>query len=627
MEKKIITMKKKIIFAIIIISLILLIDISTIFPRKEVLEPEIFNQKMITFYDQYFFLQEERVRLAKSGYESASDEEILDQMSVARNRAKEALNTLQEMENIARELETQETVGLIPYAWAREKLPYRKKYGLAGAILSKVPLIGRLVDGFDAVHESARMGIYKAYQSTLPDDRPILEEELKKCGLEKIEDIFTCNFVKVDKILSEASSFEWGVGDGILREADIAKAAAKLGRAATLAYVDGILAATGVTDLSPDYLPGDLEDYLKIMLGKQTVKEYLKSKSLSTGLEVWRKAVDPEVEQGEEEVIIATNAKVEKTITGVLTGQIPSDILKPEDEKTGVIDGEIQPYDKWTKKEKRAVAQKLNTLEQEEPLMVIVKVKPQEKTKIIVPEGEWEVLDVVEKTVPVVSKNVKIREDQITSIVNIIIRINELMDNPEETFRILEQCKIYQPGEKYVPEEPEEIVEPERETIGLRGTVSVNPSTYTIPDIDSQVHRIKGSGIVSMSIVGTRVSGNCDISARDYWKCQVTKGGHCVDVHVKRYEGGSWVPGAAGYMSTEYNNIEISGNITGTYDPSTGEISAKVDGVFDYQWSSHKEYRGLSLTGIVSGNEASGIIHYTLPNGQPGFNWSAKVVE
>ncbi len=38
---------------------------------------------MITFYDQYFFLQEERVRLAKLGYESASDEEILDQMSVA----------------------------------------------------------------------------------------------------------------------------------------------------------------------------------------------------------------------------------------------------------------------------------------------------------------------------------------------------------------------------------------------------------------------------------------------------------------------------------------------------------------------------------------------------------------
>ena len=39
---------------------------------------------MITFYDQYFFLQEERVRLAKLGYESASDEEILDQMSVAK---------------------------------------------------------------------------------------------------------------------------------------------------------------------------------------------------------------------------------------------------------------------------------------------------------------------------------------------------------------------------------------------------------------------------------------------------------------------------------------------------------------------------------------------------------------
>lgn len=200
-KKKIITMKKKIIFAIIIIALILLIDISTIFPEKEVIEPEIFNQKMITFYDQYFSLQQERVRLAKLGYESAFAEEILDQMSVARNKAKEALNTLQEMENIARELETQETVGLILSVWAREKLPYRKKYGLAGAILSKIPLIGRLVDGFDAVHESARMGIYKAYQSTLPDDRPILEKELKKCGLEKIEDIFTCNFVKVDKIL------------------------------------------------------------------------------------------------------------------------------------------------------------------------------------------------------------------------------------------------------------------------------------------------------------------------------------------------------------------------------------------------------------------------------------------
>ena len=251
-------------------------------------------------------------------------------------------------------------------------------------------------------------------------------------------------------------------------------------------------------------------------------------------------------------------------------------------------------------------------LEQEEPLMVIAKVEPQEKTKIIVPEGEWEVLDVVEKTVPVVSKNVKIKEDQITCIVNIIIRINELLDNPEEAFRILEQCKIYKPGEKYVPEEPEEIVEPEGEMIGLGGTVSVNPSTYTVPDIDPRVHRIKGSGTISMSIVGTRVSGNCDILARDYWKCPADVS-HCVDVHGKRYEVGSWVPGAAGYMSTEYNNIEISGTITGTYDPSTGEISAKVG--------------ELSLTGTLRGNEASGIIHYTLPNGQPGFNWSAKVVE
>lgn len=605
--------KKKIIIGIIILVVAVSIIVFLVFSKTstdKTDKADVFNQKMITFYDQYVSLQQERLRLAKLGYEVASDEKILDQMSIARSKAREVLNTLQEMGDIARGFESQEISGLVSAAWAKEKLSYRQKYGLVGAILSKIPVVGKLVDGFDIVHESARMGIYKAYHNACDADREILDGELKGCGLSGIDDIFTCNFVKVDKIIREAHTFEFGVGDEIKQEVNLAKAAAKLGRAATLAYVDGILAVTGAKDVSPDYLPGDLEDFLKIMLGKQTVKDYLKSKAVDTGMEVWRKAVETEEKterEDEEEVIVATDNEVEETITGVLTGQIPSDILKPEDEKTGIAADQVQPYDKWTEEEKRAVAEKLNELEQEKLLIAMVKIKGQDKTKLIVPEGEWEVLDAAEKTVPVVNKNVRINKNELTSIVNMIIRINKLWDNFEETLKILDKCKIYEPSEEVKWEEILAGLETDEEAIKLVGNVTVNSSVFVSQEVDSRSHKRKGSGTISLAIIGTQVFGSCNISARDYWKCPEGEkyGDYCISVTGGKYPAGSWVPGTP---------VDVpGGTVVGTYYPSSGRIEASL--------GKH------SFTGTLSGEKASGKFYYQLPDGQPAFFWSAEVVE
>lgn len=578
--------------------------------KEEVKEEQVnvFNQKMLIFYDQYVVLQQERVRLAKLGYEKADDEQILDQMAKARNQASQVYNTLKELETIARSFEEQEQeqeqASLISAAWAKDKkLSYRQKYGLVGAILSKIPVVGKLVDGFDTVHESARMGIYKAYQKSSGVDTDILDEELKRCGLNKIDDIFTCNFTVVSTIIQEAKGFPEGLGYEFREEVGLAKAAAKLGHAAILAYVDGISAAT-----DPDILPGDLEDFLKMMVDEQIIKDYIQNKKNDTGVKIWRKAVDPEETRKRREKRKYKDEgrqKEEEVITTVVNKKV-RDAVKE------VVGDEDKSYDELTPEQKRELAEKLNELEKEGALIIIKKDEAGEKIELPVPEGEWDVLCTEEEVMPIVSENVIVKEESITNIINMVAQINYWQENPDEFLKVLEKCKVYEPGEEITTEEIEnaleDIIESNPEAIGLSGIVTVNESVFSAPE-DSSSHKRKGSGTISLVIVGTQVSGSCNISARDYWKCPVVKGessvGHCLSAFGEKYDSGSWVPGIATDIP--------GGSVQGVYYPSSGKIEA---------WLGEHAF-----TGTLEGETASGRFYYELPNGQPHFYWSANVIE
>lgn len=610
---------KKSIIAILVTVLILAIGIAAflIFTRsneqdkEEVREREVkeeqvnvFNQKMSVFYDQYAVLQQERVRLSKLGYDEAGEEQILDQMAKTRDQASQVYTTLKEMEDIARDLEEQEKeqeqvqVGLIPMAWAKDekqKPSYRQKYGLVGAILSKLPVVGKLVDGFDTVHESVRIGIYKAYKESSGVDTDILDEELKLCGLNKIEDVFTCNFTVVDTIMRRTKQFPEGLGYDFRNEISLAKEAAKLGQAATLAYVDGILAATGSQGPDEDILPTDLEDYLKIMLDAQEVQDYINSKKTDIGMKIFRKVVEPEETQKQQEEIITTvvNKKVRNVVEEV-------------------IGDEDKPYDELTPEQKRELAEKLNKLEKEGALIIVRKDEVREEIELPIPEGEWDVLCAEKEMMPAVSENVIVKEESITNIINMVVQINYWQENPDEFLKILEKSKVYEPGEEVTIEEIEnalkDIIESNPEAIGLSGIVTVNESVFSLSE-DDRTHKRKGSGTINLVIIGTQVSGSCNISAKDYWKCPIVSGdssvGHCLSVFGGKYDSGSWVPGTA---------IDIpGGSVQGTYYPSSGKIEA---------WLGEHAF-----TGTLEGEIASGRFYYELPNGQPHFYWSVSIIE
>jgi len=503
---------KKSIIAILVTVLILVIGIAAflIFTRsneqdkEEVREREVkeeqvnvFNQKMSVFYDQYIVLQQERVRLSKLGYDEADEKQILDQMAKTRDQASQVYTTLKEMEDIARGLEEQEQkqVGLIPMAWAKDekqKLSYRQKYGLVGAILSKLPVVGKLVDGFDTVHESVRIGIYKAYKESSGVDTDILDEELKLCGLNKIEDVFTCNFTVVDTIMRRAKGFPEGLGYDFRNEISLAKEAAKLGQAATLAYVDGILAATGSQSPDEDIIPTDLEDYLKIMLDAQEVQDYINNKKTDIGMKILRKVVKPEETQKQEEEIITTvvNKKVRNAVKEV-------------------IGDEDRSYDELTPEQKRELAEKLNKLEKEGALIIVRKDEAGEEIELPIPEGEWDVLCTEKEMMPAVSENVIVKEESITNIINMVVQINYWQENPDEFLKVLEKSKVYEPGEKVTTEEIEnalkDIIESNPEAIGLSGIVTVNESVFSLPE-DDRTHKRKGSGTINLVIIGTQVS-------------------------------------------------------------------------------------------------------------------------
>jgi len=565
-----------------------------------------FNQQSLDLYDEYAKLQEENVRLSMYGYNNSDTVKILDQMKSVRERAQKVYDLLIDLQEQAGKIEDNLLVrsGIIKPVFAEQT--YRQKYGIVGALLSKVPVVGKLVDGFDTVHESARLGVYKAYQKSSGVDRDILDEELKKNGINGIDEIFTCNFVKIDNLARDASTLEEGLGDLFQEEVNLAKASAEMGKAGTLAYVDGILAATGVQSMEPDLLPGDLEDFLKIMLDKETVTDYLKSKAISTGFEILHESVDPAEEPSSDdmEVIIATTQEVQTAVYGVLAGEIESDELGRNDPRTGMIAGQIQPYDQWTVKEKRAVAAKLNEIEKKKTLMAMAKTTAGD-ARVNLPAGEYEVIDIVEGAVPVVNQEVKIDQGMITSIVNMFARIEELRNNPALVQEVLEKSQVYEPGEKAALQE---IIDFDPSAFQLAGALFVQPTTFTIPE-DDRLHKKGGSGTIGLSIFGTNVSGNINLSVWDYWQCPENDNpdiiASCVDSEGNVYDPGSWVKGYP---------VDIpGGSVTGTYNQKNGQIEA---------WLGQHAF-----TGTFKDGRASGSFYYELPNKQRFLYWSAQVNE
>ncbi|MBU1146148.1 hypothetical protein KKD80_01190 [Patescibacteria group bacterium] len=595
-------MKKIIVFAVIIL---VVAGISFFAWQNFTKQTDSFDQQALSLYNEYSKLQEENVRLSMYGYENYNTEQMLDQMKVVRDGAQKVYDLFIDLQKQAEKIENNFLVRLKLVKPVFAEQTYRQKYGLVGAILSKVPVVGKLVDGFDTVHESARLGIYKAYQNCSEVDRDILDAELKKNGINSIDEIFTCNFVKVDNITREASSLEEGLGDLFIEEVSLAKAAAEMGKAGTLAYVDGILAATGVQSVEPDVLPGDLEDFLKIMLDKETVTEYLKSKAISTGFEILHESVDPAAESPSDddaEIIIATAQEVQIAIYGVLAGEIDSAELTKNDPRTGLIAGQIQPYDQWTVKEKRAVAEKLNELEKNKTLMTMAKTTTG-SAQVSVSAGDYEVIDIVENAVPVVNKEVKIDQGMITSIVNMFARIEELRKNPVLVQEIFEKSQVYEPGEEAVLRE---IIEFDPSIFDLSGSLFVQPTTFSIEE-DSRLHKKVGSGTIGLSIFSSNISGKINLDVWDYWQCPENDDPEivatCVDSEGNIYDAGSWVKGYP---------VDISGgDVTGTYNQKNGQIEA---------WLGQHAF-----TGIFKDGRASGSFYYELPNKQRFLYWTAEV--
>jgi len=533
-----------------------------------------FNQKTSQFYDEFVTLQIERVRLAKAAQDGEDISPLLDQMEKIQKQAEKAYHILNDLYLLASKIEGGEEMTFIPFFLATPVLA-QEKHGLVGTILYWTPVVGRFVTAFDQVSEGVRLGIYKTYQRTLKEgesvDKQAMEKMFKEAGLSKPEDIFSCDPFKLRKFYHDNyPQFE--------EEVDYAKIAAKGLEQGVLAYVDGILAITSGDMPIPD-VPTDVEDYLNIVLGKETVKEYLKGKLPDTGFEILEESVTAP-EEPEEKVTIAVKNEVEDIITGVLAGQ-------------------IQPYDDWTIEEKRAVAEKLNELE--EPLMTAIKTETAETTSIIlVPEGEWDVLSTIEETAPVLVENAEVEENFITQIVRMAVTAGELVENYSGAVEELDQSTALAPGEVWdwesweeageepepteIKEEPEEVPAevPEEEAlegiVHLVGTISVNPEPYIEGTATNT--RSEGGGTIELfiDVAENSVTGKTTGWVRTYFLCSEDssyygesegKKGCCKD--DISYSAGEWMP-----MPVWDTNLAAEWD-GWTVEPGTYDVPADID--------------------------------------------------
>lgn len=573
---------KKFILVIVMILLILLILAGLEGGRGQVSAPSdeemkqnvtSFNLKTSQFYDEFVVLQIERVRLAKTGQEEQDITQLLDQMEKIHKQAEKICRILSDLYLLASRIENGEETAFIPSFLVTPVLA-KEKHGLVGTILLWTPIVGRLVEGYDQVSEGIRLGVYKTYQRTMKEGEPADKEEIKKtfeeAGFSKPEDIFSCDPEKLRQFYRHHYS-------EFREEVDPAKIAAKTGEKAVLAYVDGILAATSGDMPTPD-IPDDLEDYLKMVLGKETVKEHLVKKLKGSGFELLEESVaGPEKPQ--KKVTIAVKNEVEGIVTGVLTGQTGSSELPPVEARTGMVAGEIQPYDHWTREEKRAVALKVNEIE--ELLVVVTKTETEEATnRVLVPEGEWDVLSSIEGTVPVLIEDVKVEKDAITQIVRMAVTAGELVENYAEAMEKLSQSRALAPGEVLdwksldVEEEPEEI------PVTARGKLLTDlvyedwkEHTESTGGVLQWIREAENHIELSFDLAGGRVTGSYT------WRASV----FFTFPDGRTFE---YIPNSVGELTGTYSGGE-KGNFEGTLTAYTPGV-----GTYDGTWSAEMDSSG-----------------------------------
>ncbi len=585
-----------------------------------------FNQKASLFYGDFVILQVERVRLAKRAEDGVSVATLMEHWERVQLLADKAYQTLDDLYLLATKIENSEATTSIPFFSATPAYA-NEKHGLVGTILSWTPVVGRFVTAFDQVSEGTRLGIYKTYQKTMEEGEPVDKQAIKELfesvGFDKPEDIFTCDPFKLREFYQDNyADFE--------EEVDFAKIAAEAGEQAVLAYVDGILSVTGGDMAVPD-IPTDIEDYLKIALGKETVKEYLQGKLVDTGFEMLEESVTGS-DMPQDKVTVVAKNEIQEAVTGVLGGQ-------------------IQPYDDWTMEEKRAVAEKLNKME--EPLMVVTQTDTTAtSTKVLVPAGDWDVLSTNTETAPVLAENAEVKEGSITQIVRIAVAVSELVENYPSESEKLDQSVTLAPGEVWegakqepeytqVKEEPEpaEIAEepevttpepPEEEApkgvIHLVGTITVNSAPF-----ESGTRKMyEGSGTIELFINDDDVTGRATGGARAHIPCTRTCGYYGEEDGKKGcLKDGVWY-GVDEWMPLPDWDISLDAELEGwTEEPSEylwtyAEIVARADVSSGPSWEIGGHF--------ISDTEAEGFIDiswwYTEAADvmdQYGITWHATV--
>ena len=563
-----------------------------------------FDLKTSQFYDEFVVLQIERVRLAKMAQEGQNITQLLDQMEKIHKQAEKICHILSDLYLLASRIEKGEETAFIPSFLATPVLA-KEKHGLVGTILLWTPIIGRLVEGYDQVSEGIRLGVYKTYQRTMKEGEPVDKKEIKKtfeeAGFSKPEDIFSCDPEELRQFYRHHYS-------EFREEVDLAKIAAKTGEKAVLAYIDGILAATSGDMPTPD-IPGDLEGYLKMVLGKETVKEHLAKKLKGAGFELLEESVAG-LKKPQEKVTIAVKNEVENIVTGVLTGQTESSQMPPVEARTGMIAGEIQPYEDWTTEEKRAVALKVNEIE--EPLVVVTKTETEETTnRLFVPEGEWDVLSSVEGTAPVLVEDAKVEEDAITQIVRMAVTAGELVENYAEGMEELSQSRALAPGEVWdwesweVEEEPEPSeIEEEPEEVPATARGKLLTDRY----LEGWKKALVGQGcVVNWIREGeNHLSLSFDLA-----------GGEVTGSYTWQYSFQYGIPDGPTYIVTKRQTVNLtgtySGGKTGTFQGElAGSGTDTIRGGKNIDITVTCKTSGTWSADMTSSGQISGLLKYTL---------------
>ena len=346
-----------------------------------------------------------------------------------------------------------------------------------------------------------------------------------------------------------------------------------------------------------------------MVLGKETVKEHLAKKLKGAGFELLEESVAG-LKKPQEKVTIAVKNEVENIVTGVLTGQTESSQMPPVEARTGMIAGEIQPYEDWTTEEKRAVALKVNEIE--EPLVVVTKTETEETTnRLFVPEGEWDVLSSVEGTAPVLVEDAKVEEDAITQIVRMAVTAGELVENYAEGMEELSQSRALAPGEVWdwesweVEEEPEPSeIEEEPEEVPATARGKLLTDRY----LEGWKKALVGQGcVVNWIREGeNHLSLSFDLA-----------GGEVTGSYTWQYSFQYGIPDGPTYIVTKRQTVNLtgtySGGKTGTFQGElAGSGTDTIRGGKNIDITVTCKTSGTWSADMTSSGQISGLLKYTL---------------